>query len=323
MQNNFNGIVKNYNDVGIDCLRWNNKNSSVKIYNKFVYQVTSPLVSKQIGNHIIDFLNCPDKRLNNTFSSGLGNEHGITKLESTICNYFNAEYQNDVYYSLIDNCISLLATNNRYFEKAPFYKVSIPIIWLKITCIYQNSYCVVNKKDKLLNYAYWGYSRTNKLTGISIKLPKEDKDVNKTINYILSAFSFNLVPVSYVEILPDGKHSNNVSIILNLFIKKDSTFFTNSKTIYSVITKTIDIEAMGLLKSYKVILEVLKKGTNITNRLQTYKIRQIEDKNTLLLVSVKTGEEETQTSLKRHKIQTKERQLCFTENNKNIWDFRT
>lgn len=56
-------ICKNDNTVGIDCLRWNTDNSSVKIYNNFVCQITSPGVTKTLGNHIINFVKCPDKRL--------------------------------------------------------------------------------------------------------------------------------------------------------------------------------------------------------------------------------------------------------------------
>lgn len=61
--------------VGKDCLTWINKNSRVKIYNKFICQLTSPSVNKQLGNHITDFFNCPHKRLNKTFKSNLAKEN--------------------------------------------------------------------------------------------------------------------------------------------------------------------------------------------------------------------------------------------------------
>jgi len=72
-----------------------------------VCQLTSPGVNRAIGTHILDFLDCQDKRLADTFSNPLAREHGLTRLEETVTD--------------VDLCIQLLKRNKSYFEHAPFY----------------------------------------------------------------------------------------------------------------------------------------------------------------------------------------------------------
>lgn len=78
-EKDFNVIVDNNKTVGKDCLTWLNYNYRAKIYNTFIFLITSPRVDKKFGNHIIDFINCPDDRLNNTFNSDLAKKHGLTR----------------------------------------------------------------------------------------------------------------------------------------------------------------------------------------------------------------------------------------------------
>lgn len=50
-------------------LTWITFNCRVKIYNEFICQSTSPEVSKELVNHVLDFVNCPDKILKQNFNS--------------------------------------------------------------------------------------------------------------------------------------------------------------------------------------------------------------------------------------------------------------
>lgn len=107
-------IVSNDRTVGLDCLTWVYDGIRAKVYNKFVCQVTSPGVIKAIGNHILDFVDCPDQRLYNTFANPEARQHGITRFEATVYNNGN-----------LKNYIRVLENNLKYFKFAPFYSVSI------------------------------------------------------------------------------------------------------------------------------------------------------------------------------------------------------
>lgn len=288
-KNGFNIIVDNDKTVGKDCLTWINKNSRVKIYNKFVCQLTSPGVNKKIGNHVIDFLNCPDKRLRETFTCELARENGITRLEATIYNYVNKIFQDRKEFDPLRDCLSLIKNSTELFYKAPFYSVSFVKMWTKLTNNLENSCCVVF--NDLLQYVYWGNRNTKKLTGIQVKLPEHKESKDKLINYVLSAFSFNYLPINYIEILGD---KDNISIVQKCFLKGGETYFSKSNTLFSTLSKEINLKNLGFVETKNVIPEILRKRVNLTNKLTPYVIKEINPINIVYMQSLKKREKELQ-----------------------------
>ena len=308
-----NVILDNDNTVGKDCLTWITSNARVKIYNKFICQVTSPGVNKKIGNHIIDFINCPDTRLRETFRSASAKEHGITRLEATIYNYSIGNYCNiDDRYKPLEDCLSLLESSKLYFAQAPMYSVSFANMWKKLSDTLQNSCCLVF--NNILQYVYWANKNTGKLTGIQLKLPENTKNRDKLISYVISAFSFNCLPINYINIVEDSKCKDNIQMEQKCYIKSGETFFSRSSTAFSIIPENLNIEHAGLISTNNIVPQILRKRTNITNRLLPFALKEITPVSKLCVLSAKKRKiEMEEVDLKRRKLEYLERTRTLKE----------
>jgi len=82
-------VISNDKTVGTGCLTALDHTdpdnpARIKWYNKTLCQWTSPGVAKAVGNHLTDYLYCPDNRLSETFKHPDALNRGITRFEITI-----------------------------------------------------------------------------------------------------------------------------------------------------------------------------------------------------------------------------------------------
>lgn len=100
---------------------------------------------------------------------------------------------------------------------------------------------------------------TDKFTeGVSCK--------KEVINYILSACSFNCLPVNYIQVVEEKENKNNVRIIQKCYIKVGETNFSRSSTPFSTIPRDIDIQEARLIYTDNLIPCFLRKRPNKTKR---------------------------------------------------------
>ena len=159
-------ILDNIKSVGCGTLTYIDASDPLaikraKFYNKLLCQWTSPGVAKSIGNHLIDYLYCPDKRLNETFKNVDGLERGITRQEITLyggrlpsLRELKAELNDQHYY--VDNPI--------------FYYVPAVNLWRNITDQITNNLIIYDKKERIILICYYVNLQTHKATTIRNKI---------------------------------------------------------------------------------------------------------------------------------------------------------
>lgn len=265
-------IVSNDKTVGMDCLTWVYNGVRAKIYNKFVCQVTSPGVIKGIGNHIINFIDCPDQRLNQTFANPEAKKHGITRFEATV--YNNGD---------LKNYVSILKENLKYFEFAPFYSVPIERIWHKILNSVENNMLISYKNE--ICFGLWGNSLTRKITGYRMKFTKADRK-DKLINFIINALSLQLVPINCISI------NRDYTFEVKCFVKNGCTYITKSGSIFY---SPEHADCSVLAEHEKCKLSVFASTLNIKSKLDFCKFMEIPVRSKLFVKNfqlVKKEEEE-------------------------------
>lgn len=274
-------IVDNDKTVGMDCLTWVYDGIRAKIYNKFVCQVTSPGVIKDIGNHILDFIVCPDKRLRETFANSKAKLHGITRFEATIYNYGDLE-----------NYKCVLEENLDYFKSAPFYSVPVSKMWCKILDSVDNNMLVAFQNE--IYFGLWGNSLTRKVTGYRVKL-KNNITKEKMIKFVINAFSLNLVPIYCITINDDHTFETKG------FVKSGCTYVTKGTSVfYSPKCSRTVIDRSGLSIHEKCNIKVFPSTLRVTSNLNLCDVTDFTVDKQLFVKKFRTVKREEENLIYLH-----------------------
>lgn len=93
--------------------------------------------------------------------------------------------------------------------------------------------CLVSKD--IAQYVYWG--NTCKIIGIQITLPANKEESKNLIRLVLSAFTFNYLPVNFVELTENKADKNIISVASKCFIKAEESHFSKLNTLFFTIIK--------------------------------------------------------------------------------------
>ena len=284
-----------------------------KYYNKPYCQFTSPGVAATTGNHLYDFVDCPDQRLKTTFKNPLARERGITRLEITI--YGNFIPTNDKMVYLLDKLYN-------FVDVPLFYYVPIRNLWRNITDHIQNNLILINRKARILYIVYYVNLQTRKITGVKYKMSNtwSEQDINRCLNYVLCRFSYNILPTHLIEIdnvysedfnehfkqylsnkstkqgrqkkeeIEDKLTVKDIKLTLTTYEKlAGKTALCKSTSIYKHSTENLDIQDAGLINTDFIEFTIADKKQNIDSKAE-YTIKQIKNNKEISTKTLKERE---------------------------------
>ena len=145
-------------------------------------------------------------------------------------------------------------------------------------------------------------------------MPNDQVARKKVINYSLSTFSFNCLPVNYIEVVEDTENRDNVRITQKCYIKAGKTYFSRSRTPFSTIPEGIHIQNMGLVSTSNMVPHVLRKRANKNNKLSPYTINEISPLSSAYITSTRKRKQELEElDTKRRKIEYFEKSAAIKE----------
>lgn len=119
--------------------------------------------------------------------------------------------------------------------------------------------------------------------------------------------------------MEDDENKDNVRIIQKCYIKAGESYFSRSRTMFSTIPESIDIEETGLVATCNIIPRVLRKRTNNTNKLSPYTIKEIEPLSLVYITSTRKRKQELENlDAKRRKMDYLEKTCAIKEEYKLV-----
>lgn len=276
---------------GNDCLIYLYTNTKVKLYNKFICQMTSPGTNTNIGNHLFHYIQPKNNSyLSQLFTNKKFINEGCTRLEVTIfrtnfmVDYYiekknkkKFNFENIKFYKDIFNIEKI----NNYFKKlelifltndnVPIYKTPVSYMWNTLTSNLQCN-CILYFEDKKEFFvALWVNKMSGKITGHHIKIEKylEKFKFEKIKQTIISHYSLNLLPCYYIKIKDRINLRNNK---IKTYVKEGETYITKFYHCFNKIKNNIDLNSIGLIQTnnFKPIIFTKTVFFDWTNYLYQY-----------------------------------------------------
>lgn len=260
---------------GLNCLIMIHGNLKIKLYNKFIAQVTSMGTDKSIGNQIFNYVDPKndDKNayLRSLFTNKKFLEKGCTRLEITyyvlntqltfgsnkITNY---SLKDKPYYNVYDYC-DLLSSFSKYKslmreDGFPLYETPVSSMWETLTSSLRNNCCLYFPKEKRVFISLWVNRLTGKVVGHDVNL---DLSVDSEIllRQVKSNYSLNGLPFYFITI-EDSKHPENYK--LEAYIKYGPTYITKYRYLFS--SSKVDLLSRGIVPTDTMIPKLFAEEQN-------------------------------------------------------------
>ena len=210
-----NGI--NTQNLARTCISCILQNCRIKIYNKTACQFKSPGVTQTFGSNLFNYINCPQKRLKESFEKTI--EQGLIRIEVT-------GGRLDESISMLQSFITFISGINIYYTPS-YFQLRALLDEIKETV------CILDREQERYYFCYYADSRAGKYIGY---MSNKCKFTDSSYNLIISMFSIPFKPVIFIDILTKSP----TQVHVRRFIKEGGeTVITSATSMFSTLSEDI------------------------------------------------------------------------------------
>ena len=201
---------------------------------KIVCNFEAGEVSKSNGSHLFEYVQCPNKHLEQSFDNPDVLARGVTRIEVFILGF---EHRKD-YSNVLEN-------EFRLFDGVPIFHIQPGTRqWKNLASEVKKTLVIADRTHGDIYYVCYGNSETKKIAGVGFTCPEKvrttPKEWENAIQWFVSSFGFHHLPIFCFSFETnqneEGKKSVSISP-LRCYLKEGPTYLVPCNKPNAVVSK--------------------------------------------------------------------------------------
>ncbi|EDO48938.1 predicted protein [Nematostella vectensis] len=176
-----------------------------KLYNKVVSNFEAGEVRKPIGDHLADYVDCPNKHLRQTFVHPDVHARGCIRIGVSLYACSGRDLLADTATELVEEALALVSPKDLPEEECLFVVQPRAKQWENLATCLDRCLVLSDRPQDLIFVAWYAHTTTGRVSGVRVPPTKASADADATwervVEWAAADFGFWACPIFRVDIL--------------------------------------------------------------------------------------------------------------------------